>query len=66
VLCDKPFGASGDDSSAMTDAAEAAGVLNFLNFEFRHQPARMAMAELLASGEVGSPEHLSCDASAWR
>jgi predicted dehydrogenase len=59
VLCDKPFGVSVEDASAMTDAAQAAGVLNFLNFEFRHQPARMAMAELLASGEIGSPEHLS-------
>jgi predicted dehydrogenase len=59
VLCDKPFGASVDDAVAMTEAAEAAGVPNFVNFEFRHQPARIAMAELLVAGAVGSAEHLS-------
>jgi predicted dehydrogenase len=59
VMCDKPFGVSVDDAIAMTEAAEAAGVLNFLNFEFRQQPARRAMAELLASGAIGSPEHLN-------
>lgn len=59
VLCDKPFGLSVDDAAAMTDAAEAAGVPNFVNFEFRRQPARVAMAELLSSGAIGSAEHLS-------
>ena len=59
MLCDKPFGTSVDEAFAMTEAAEAADVLHFLNFEFRHQPARLAMIELLASGVVGSPEHLS-------
>ena len=30
-----------------------------VNFEFRHQPARLTMHELLASGSVGRPEHLA-------
>lgn len=59
VLCDKPFGASLEDATTMTEAAAAAGVANFLNFEFRHQPARLAMAEMLVSGAVGTPEHLA-------
>ena len=59
VLCDKPFGTSVDESLAMTEAAEAAGVLHFLNFEFRHQPARLALHDLLESGEIGRPEHLA-------
>ena len=59
VMCDKPFGVSVDDAAAMTEAAQSAGVPNFLNFEFRHQAARRAMAELLVSGAVGSAEHLS-------
>ncbi len=59
VLCEKPFGTSVDEAIAMTEAARAAGVANFLNFEFRCQPARLAMADLLASGAIGSPEHLS-------
>src|SRR6185437_4620432 len=28
------------------------------NFEFRHQPARRKMWELITSGEIGRPEHL--------
>jgi predicted dehydrogenase len=59
VLCDKPFGTSIDESVAMTEAAEAAGVVNFLNFEFRCQPARLAMRDLLESGAIGQPEHLA-------
>lgn len=58
VLCDKPFGTSVEEAAGMVEAAEAAGVSNFLNFEFRHQPARMAMSEVLESGTIGSPEHL--------
>jgi predicted dehydrogenase len=59
VLCDKPFGMSVADAVTMTEAAEATGIANFLNFEFRHQPARRATAELLASGAIGAPEHLA-------
>jgi len=59
VLCDKPFGRSLDDAEAMAHQARAAGVVNLVNFEFRHQPARRAMHELLASGAIGRPEHLA-------
>ena len=59
VLCDKPFGRSVDDAEAMAAQAQAAGVVNLVNFEFRHQPARLTMHELLASGSVGRPEHLA-------
>lgn len=58
VLCDKPFGTSVAEASTMTEGAEGCGVPNFVNFEFRCQPARRAMAELMASGVIGSPEHL--------
>ena len=47
----------------MAGAAEAAGVVNLVNFEFRHQPARLAMHDLLLSGAVGRPEHLAYTAS---
>ncbi len=59
VLCDKPFGRSVDDAEAMAAQAQAAGVVNLVNFEFRHQPARLTMHELLVSGSVGRPEHLA-------
>ncbi len=59
VLCDKPFGTSMADATSMAAVAADAGVANFVNFEFRHQPARRAMADLIAAGAVGSPEHLT-------
>ena len=59
VLCEKPFGTSVDEAMTMTEAARAAAVPNFLNFEFRCQPARLAMAALVESRAIGSPEHLS-------
>jgi predicted dehydrogenase len=59
VLCDKPFGTSLDEAMAMAEAAEAADIVNLVNFEFRHQPARCAVRELVASGAVGRPEHLA-------
>jgi predicted dehydrogenase len=59
VLCEKPFGLTVDEAAAMTAAARDAGVPNFVNFEFRRQPARQALAELVASGAIGTPVHLS-------
>jgi predicted dehydrogenase len=59
VLCDKPFGTSADEAQAMTEAAEAAGIINLVNFEFRHQPARRTMQQLLQAGAIGRPEHLA-------
>jgi predicted dehydrogenase len=58
VLCDKPFGRSAQEAAELVEAAEAAGVVNLVNFEFRHEPARLRVAELLAAGEIGTPEHL--------
>ncbi len=59
VLCDKPFGRSLAEAEAMAAQADAAEVVHLVNFEFRHQPARMTMRELMTSGAVGRPEHLA-------
>jgi predicted dehydrogenase len=59
VMCDKPFGRSVGEAVTMAQAADAAGVVNLLNFEFRHQPARRTMHDLVISGAIGPPEHLS-------
>ncbi len=58
VLCDKPFGLSSEESAALSAEAEEAGVINLLNFEFRHQPARLKMRELITAGELGRLEHV--------
>ncbi len=59
VLCDKPFGANAAQAREMRDAAKAAGVLHFLNFEFRTQPARVRAKELVESGAIGTLTHIS-------
>lgn len=59
ILCDKPFGRNGTESRAMRDMAKAAGVLNFVNFETRHKPNRVKIKELVDSGAIGKPQHLS-------
>ena len=43
----------------MADQAHQAGVVHLVNFEFRYQPARQKMRDLLTSGAVGRPEHLA-------
>jgi len=62
VLCDKPFGRSTDEAAAMVKAAADAGVVNLLNFEFRHEPARVRVKQMLDDGAIGSPEHLQWSA----
>jgi predicted dehydrogenase len=59
VLCDKPFGRSLDEAETMARQAEEAGVVNLVNFEFRYQPARQTMNQLMTSGAIGRPEHLA-------
>jgi predicted dehydrogenase len=59
VLCDKPFGRTLAEAEAMAARAESTGVVHLVNFEFRHQPARVTMRALMASGAIGRPEHLA-------
>ncbi len=59
VLCDKPFGRDHGDAAAMDDAARAAGVLGLVNLEFRWEPARRHVADLLAAGTLGTVEHVT-------
>jgi predicted dehydrogenase len=58
VVCDKPFGKSAAEARDMLSAAEAAGVIHLLNFEFRHEPVRAKAKELLDQGAIGTPRHV--------
>jgi predicted dehydrogenase len=59
VLCDKPFGRNTDEAVAMRDRANEAGILNFLNFEFRFNESWAKAKQLADSGAIGTPAHLS-------
>ncbi|WP_326545340.1 Gfo/Idh/MocA family oxidoreductase [Mycolicibacterium sp. ND9-15] len=58
VLCDKPFGRNADEAALMRDRAREAGVLHFLNFEFRFNESWSRLKELADGGAIGIPRHL--------
>lgn len=58
VLCDKPFGRTADEARAMLTDAEGAGVLHLLNFEFRQEPTRVALQQVVVDGRIGEPVHV--------
>lgn len=59
VLCDKPFGRTGQEAQAMRNAARDAGVPHFLNFEFRHRQSWAKLKQLVDDGTIGAPAHLT-------
>ena len=59
VLCDKPFGRNAADAEWMRERAHEAGVLNFLNFEFRFNQSWAKIKQLADDGIIGTPIHLN-------
>lgn len=59
VLCDKPFGRNAQEAATMRDRARDAGVLHFLNFEFRWKESWAKVKQLTDDGIIGCPTHLS-------
>ncbi len=53
VLCEKPLGASLDDSIAMHEAAEASGLANMVGFNYIRTPASQYVRQLLAERRIG-------------
>ena len=58
VLCDKPFGIDAGEADELLTAAEVADCLHLLNFEFRYDPARALVRQLVGDGAIGEPEHV--------
>ncbi|WP_371168079.1 Gfo/Idh/MocA family protein [Aliiroseovarius sp. 2305UL8-7] len=53
VFCEKPLGASLEDSAAMVDAAEASGLPNMVGFNYIRTPASQYARQLIADGVIG-------------
>ena len=53
VFCEKPLGASLADAKAMTHAAETAGVINMVGFNYVRTPATQFARKLIADGAIG-------------
>ncbi len=53
VFCEKPLGATLEDSRAMVAAAEASGAPNMVGFNYVRTPATQFARKLLAEGAIG-------------
>jgi predicted dehydrogenase len=59
VLCDKPFGLHAEEYAGLLAAAEAAGTVHLVNFEFRCDPMRRRLRDLVRGGVLGELEEVS-------
>ncbi|MEL6922010.1 MAG: Gfo/Idh/MocA family oxidoreductase, partial [Pseudomonadota bacterium] len=53
VFCEKPLGASLEDSRAMVATANASGVINMVGFNYVRTPATQYARQLIADGVIG-------------
>jgi predicted dehydrogenase len=58
VLCEKPLAANHADALAMTQAAEAAGLINMVNLTYRNAAAIQTARRMVESGEIGEVRHV--------
>jgi predicted dehydrogenase len=58
VLCEKPFALNQAQANDLAGLAREKGVVNVLNHEFRHYPARAALTRWIEEGRLGRVEHL--------
>ena len=54
VFCEKPLGASLDDARAMVAAADAAGAINMIGFNYIRTPASQFARKLIEEGVIGN------------
>ena len=59
VLCEKPLAMDYDQASEMANAAEAANVVNLVNFTYRAMPASVRAREVVRSGMLGELRHFN-------
>ncbi|WP_102960273.1 Gfo/Idh/MocA family protein [Mangrovicella endophytica] len=58
VFCEKPLALDHADALAMTEAAEAAGVVNMVNLTYRNASAIQMARRMVDAGEIGAVRHV--------
>ncbi len=58
VICEKPLGRTPEESKAMLEAVEKAGVKHMVGFNYRFVPAIRLIRELVDSGRLGRIYHV--------
>jgi predicted dehydrogenase len=61
VIVEKPFASSLPEALELVDLAAAKGLVLKVSQNYRHFPASIAAAELIASGELGEPHSVTVD-----
>jgi predicted dehydrogenase len=57
VFCEKPLANTLDEAREMLNAANAAGVINMINFNYRRVPAVVLAKRLIEEGRIGEIRH---------
>ena len=57
IFCEKPFAMSVDEARQMYEAAQAAGVVHFINHNYRRVPAVRLAKRLIDEGTIGQIYH---------
>lgn len=60
VFCEKPLTINRAETDAIRRQAHAAGAIVLEGFMYRYHPQIAAVCELIASGELGAVDHVSC------
>jgi predicted dehydrogenase len=58
VISDKPLALTSADGAQLRDAAELAGVVNVVTFNYRGNPLVQQMRQMVADGDAGEPIYL--------
>ncbi len=58
VFCEKPLAVNHPDAMEMTEAAEAAGLINMVNLTYRNAAALQTARRMIESGEIGTVRHV--------
>ncbi|KQT53698.1 oxidoreductase [Aureimonas sp. Leaf454] len=58
VFCEKPLAVNFDDALAMTEAAEAAGLVNMVNLTYRNAHALQMARLMIDEGRIGTIRHI--------
>ncbi|TIW60589.1 MAG: Gfo/Idh/MocA family oxidoreductase, partial [Mesorhizobium sp.] len=58
VFCEKPLAPNHADALAMTEAAEAAGLVNMVNLTYRNSPVIQEARRMVQAGEIGELRHV--------
>lgn len=57
IVCEKPFTLTYDDAKEMLEAAEKAGIVHYLNHNYRRAPAVAYARQLIDEGRLGTIFH---------